>query len=172
MRDAIAGSILGYLLGSLPFGYWAGRLKGVDLRKVGSGNTGGTNAIRILGARYGVPVILLDMAKGVAAVLIAGQFGGATVEVVAAAGAVLGTPSPSSCASTAARLLRWARARCSRSPRCIGVLVTLVWFVVAAMTRYVFVGFTSNGGCVSQRSPSSSTSHGRCASSRWPEGCS
>ena len=64
MNDAIAALVIGYLLGSLPFGYWAGRLKGVDLRKVGSGNTGGTNAIRILGARYGVPVILLDMAQG------------------------------------------------------------------------------------------------------------
>ena len=68
--------VIGYLLGSCPFGYWAGRLRGVDLRKQGSGNTGGTNAVRVLGPAVGVPVIMLDVLKGTAAVLIAAQLGG------------------------------------------------------------------------------------------------
>ena len=64
MSDAVLALAVGYLLGSLPFGYWAGRLRGIDLRTVGSGNTGGTNAVRMLGPRIGVPVIALDIGKG------------------------------------------------------------------------------------------------------------
>ena len=54
----------GYLAGSLPFGYLAGRLKGIDIRQHGSGNIGATNAIRVLGKGIGIPVFLLDMLKG------------------------------------------------------------------------------------------------------------
>lgn len=61
-----------YLLGALPFGYWAGRiLKGIDLREQGSGSTGATNVLRTLGAGPGAVVLLLDVAKGAAAVLLA-----------------------------------------------------------------------------------------------------
>jgi glycerol-3-phosphate acyltransferase PlsY len=63
--------VVGYVLGSVPFGYIAGRLAGVDIRKVGSGNVGATNVVRTLGRRFGYPVFLLDFLKGVAAVAIA-----------------------------------------------------------------------------------------------------
>jgi glycerol-3-phosphate acyltransferase PlsY len=56
--------IAAYLLGSLPFGYAAGRLARVDLRATGSGNTGATNVYRSLGLWGAVPVILLDVLKG------------------------------------------------------------------------------------------------------------
>lgn len=136
MRDVVLAGVMGYLLGSLPFAYWAGLLKGVDLRKVGSGNPGGTNAIRVLGARYGVPVILLDMAKGVAAVLIAGQFGDVTAQVVAAAAAVFGHAFPIFLRFQGGKAVAvGAGAMFALAPG-IGVLVTLVWFVVAAITRY------------------------------------
>ena len=59
-----------YLLGSIPFGYLAGRLAGIDIRKVGSGNVGATNVVRVLGKRYGYPVFAFDFLKGVAAVAI------------------------------------------------------------------------------------------------------
>jgi len=56
---------LGYLCGSLPWGLWLGRLaKGVDVRTLGSRNLGATNVYRSLGAAVGVPVLLLDVAKG------------------------------------------------------------------------------------------------------------
>ena len=42
MNGVVLSIVIGYLLGSCPFGYWAGRLRGVDLREEGSGNTGGT----------------------------------------------------------------------------------------------------------------------------------
>lgn len=60
-------SVLGYLLGGIPTAYLAGRLKGVDIRRHGSGNVGGTNALRVLGWRVGLPVFALDIAKGYAA---------------------------------------------------------------------------------------------------------
>ncbi len=62
---AALGLLVGYLAGSLPFAYWAGRLlKGVDLRTVGSGNLGATNVYRTLGAGPAVVVLLLDALKG------------------------------------------------------------------------------------------------------------
>jgi glycerol-3-phosphate acyltransferase PlsY len=55
----------GYLLGSVPFGYWLVRLaKGEDVRRAGSGNIGATNVWRTYGRRYGIPVVLFDVAKG------------------------------------------------------------------------------------------------------------
>lgn len=59
-----------YLLGSVPFGYLAGRLAGIDIRKVGSGNVGATNVVRVLGKWYGYPVFAFDFLKGFAAVVI------------------------------------------------------------------------------------------------------
>jgi len=59
-----------YLLGSIPFGYLAGRLRGIDIRQAGSGNVGATNVVRVLGKRYGYPVFVLDVLKGFGAVKI------------------------------------------------------------------------------------------------------
>ncbi len=59
-----------YFLGSIPFGYLAGRLAGIDIRKAGSGNVGATNVVRVLGKRYGYPVFALDFLKGFGAVSI------------------------------------------------------------------------------------------------------
>src|SRR3954468_16025122 len=57
--------VLGYLLGSCPWGYWLVRLiRHEDIRKVGSGNIGATNVWRTYGRWLGVPVVLLDMVKG------------------------------------------------------------------------------------------------------------
>ena len=59
-----------YLLGSIPFGYLAGRLVGIDIRQAGSGNVGATNVVRVLGKRFGYPVFALDFLKGFGAVKI------------------------------------------------------------------------------------------------------
>jgi acyl phosphate:glycerol-3-phosphate acyltransferase len=60
---------LAYLLGSVSFSYLFGRmLKGIDIRKHGSGNAGATNTLRVLGVGPAVAVLLLDAAKGAAAV--------------------------------------------------------------------------------------------------------
>ncbi len=56
--------LLAYLIGSIPFGYLAGKMNGIDLREHGSRNIGATNAIRVLGKGWGIPVFLLDFLKG------------------------------------------------------------------------------------------------------------
>jgi glycerol-3-phosphate acyltransferase PlsY len=63
--------VLGYLLGSLPLALWMGKFtRGIDIREYGSGNAGATNALRVLGLKAGLLVLALDMAKGLAAVLV------------------------------------------------------------------------------------------------------
>ncbi len=62
--------VASYLLGSIPAAYIAGRARGIDLRKHGSGNLGATNVIRVLGPKIGLVVFLFDMAKGAVPVLL------------------------------------------------------------------------------------------------------
>ena len=81
----------GYLLGSMPFGYWVVRLaKGVDIRTVGSGNIGASNVWRTFGKRYGLPIVLLDIAKGFAPAAAGTAVAGELVGVLAGAAAMLG----------------------------------------------------------------------------------
>jgi glycerol-3-phosphate acyltransferase PlsY len=61
---------MSYALGSIPAGYLAGRIAGVDVRTSGSGNIGATNVVRVLGKRYGYPVFAIDFLKGAAAVMM------------------------------------------------------------------------------------------------------
>jgi acyl phosphate:glycerol-3-phosphate acyltransferase len=60
----ILGVIISYLAGSIPSAYIAGKARGVDLRKHGSGNLGATNVVRVLGARIGAAVFIADFLKG------------------------------------------------------------------------------------------------------------
>ena len=138
MSAAIA-ILIGYLLGSCPFGYWAGRLRGVDLREHGSGNTGGTNAVRVLGPRIGITVIVLDVLKGTAAVAVGAALGGTGTMVLAGAAAVAGHLYPLFLG------FRGGKAVATGA----GVLIALVpaivagafvlWLAVALTTRYVSV---------------------------------
>lgn len=68
MHPAIALA-LAYVAGSIPFAHLAGKAKGVDLRKQGSGNLGATNVFRVLGWKIGIAVFLADAAKGALPVL-------------------------------------------------------------------------------------------------------
>ena len=63
-------AVAAYLLGSIPTGYLAARLRGVDIRATGSGNIGATNVFRILGKPAGICVLLLDALKGFVAVAL------------------------------------------------------------------------------------------------------
>lgn len=82
---------LAYLLGSVPGGLVLGRLAGVNLRRIGSGNAGATNALRAKGPAFGVAVFLFDAAKGIVAVLLLPRLSGAWPGwlPVACAGAVV-----------------------------------------------------------------------------------
>src|SRR2546423_9963235 len=92
----------GYLLGSMPWGYWLPWLvEHDDIRRHGSGNIGGTNVWRVYGWRLGLPVVLLDTLKGFAPALVATLTVSHLAGVLAGAAAMLGHWRP--------LFLRWQR---------------------------------------------------------------
>lgn len=64
MIENLCYVIAAYLIGSIPFGYLAGKMNGIDLREHGSKNIGATNAVRVLGKKWGLPVFFCDFLKG------------------------------------------------------------------------------------------------------------
>lgn len=96
LATGILAVVIGYLLGSIPFAYIAGRLiKGVDIRRVGGGNVGALNIMREIGMVAGWAVLLADMGKGVLAVLIAQWLGVSLIFVfIAGLAAVVGHSWP------------------------------------------------------------------------------
>ena len=88
----IGGFILGYLFGSVPCGLWLVQaLHGIDIRNYGSGNIGTTNVFRTVGPKTAAAVLLGDMLKGIAALVILSKFTGEpSLIAVSALGALLG----------------------------------------------------------------------------------
>lgn len=83
--------VTGYLLGSIPFALILGKaFGGIDVRKYGSKNLGGTNVIRALGPKVGIPVILLDIAKGFLATLFGYFVGGDVLAIIVGIIAIVG----------------------------------------------------------------------------------
>ena len=90
MRDVLL-ILSGYLLGSMPWGYWLPRIvTGVNIRKVGSGNTGAANVWRTQGFKLGLSVALLDLAKGLAATLLGVWLGSELIWLLAGIAALIG----------------------------------------------------------------------------------
>jgi len=132
-----------FLIGGIPFGLLAGKCKGIDLRNVGSGNIGATNAFRMLGKGWGIAVFLLDFAKGYVPLLLVSVWLKDTVSpldvvmVLCGMGAVLGHNfSPylgfkggKGMATSAGILLAWI-------PLAL-LLCVAVWGLVFLVTRYV-----------------------------------
>lgn len=114
--------ICAYLMGSLPTAYIMGRLrKGIDIRKVGTRNMGAMNVIYSVGMAEGISVLLIDAAKGAAAVFLARSLGTPPIiEFAAGAAAVLGHNFPV--------FLKFYGGRGGAT--CIGVLVFLMPFVL------------------------------------------
>lgn len=146
--DYIVTALAAYLLGSIPTGFLVAKSRGVDIRTVGSGNIGATNAFRILGKRAGTFVLLADAFKGWLAValiapLVAQIGSGAPVEdlrMAAGIAAILGH-----------NFTCWLHFKGGKGiATSAGVLIALVplalliilgiWIVLTAATRYVSVG--------------------------------
>ena len=81
--------LLGYLAGSVPFAFLLARRAGVDVRFAGSGNVGAANVLRTTGVLRGVLVMVLDVAKGAAAVAVAHLSSAGSLTVAAAGGAAI-----------------------------------------------------------------------------------
>lgn len=139
----VTPALLGYLLGSIPFGYIIVRVReGRDIRSAGSGNIGATNVTRVVGASAGALTLLLDAAKGYAAVWLAAHIteGNITWMMAAAVAAILGHLFP-----------MWLGFRGGRGvatglgvflPICAKAVLgaAIVWLLVVLIWRYVSLG--------------------------------
>jgi acyl phosphate:glycerol-3-phosphate acyltransferase len=129
--------VIGYLLGSIPFGLVLTRLAGTpDLRSIGSGNIGATNVLRTGRKGLAAATLLLDALKGTAAVIVAGGIGGPEAAMLAGLGAFLGHLFPV-----------WLKFRGGKGVAVyIGILLGLfwpgavvfcvIWLATAFLTRY------------------------------------
>ena len=131
---------LAYVIGATPFGFLAGKLKGIDIRKHGSGNIGATNVLRTLGKPVGIMVLVLDILKGFVPALVAVLLSDQSVLPVAVAIATilghnytfwLGFKGGKGIATTGGAML-------PIMPIAIGIAV-VTWIVVLKTTRYVSV---------------------------------
>ncbi len=126
-----AALLCGYVLGSIPFGLLLSRLAGYgDIRKIGSGNIGATNVLRTGNKGLAALTLILDAAKGAAAVLIAARVGGADLAWYAGLGALLGHLFPI-----------WLRFRGGKGvATALGILLaTLWWLGLAACALWLAV---------------------------------
>ena len=141
MHNPVFYVLIAFFLGSLPFGYWLALLRGVDLRKQGSGNTGATNVGRVLGKKWGIFVFALDLGKGWLAVALAKSVGNVpetwsiTVGVFAVLGHIfspwLGFRGGKGVATSAGILIGLAP--------WVALGVALIWFLAFQMSRTVSV---------------------------------
>lgn len=140
MRDVLL-ILSGYLLGSMPWGYWLPRLvTGANIRTVGSGNTGAANVWRTQGFKLGLSVALLDVAKGFAAALLGLWLGNELIGLLAGIAALIGHWRP--------LFMGFARggkivATTAGVALALAPLATLamaaVWIVTFLVTRYTSV---------------------------------
>jgi len=138
--------IFAWFCGSLPFGYWAGKLKGIDIRQHGSGNIGSTNVFRVLGKGVGTPVFILDLAKGLLPTLFATWYMQRTmagpnlvslVAVLAAAASVLGHSFTFWLGGKGGKgVATSAGALIGLAPWAL-LFAFVVWLIVLLTTRYV-----------------------------------
>lgn len=137
---------LSYLLGSLPFGYLAGRLRGIDVRQHGSGNIGATNVLRVLGKPWGFGVFFLDALKGFLAVrlsmlLLARQPSAAGYPeffaILAAAACVFGHSFPVWLKFKGGKGVATSVGSIFGVMPIAAVTIFLVWLLVFFATRYV-----------------------------------
>jgi len=130
--------VVGYLVGSMPWGYWLVRIfRGEDIRTQGSGNIGATNVWRVCGRKLGVSVALLDTAKGFVPAFLATQFVGYGAGVLAGAAAMLGHWRPLFLGfRKGGKMVATAGgAFLGIAPAVAGVAAG-VWLIVFALTRY------------------------------------
>jgi acyl phosphate:glycerol-3-phosphate acyltransferase len=136
-----------YLVGAVPFALLLGRAAGRDIRAEGSRNIGATNCLRVCGARWGVPALLLDMGKGALAVLLV-RFGVFSLPAesrtlcmaLAGLAAVLGHTFPVYLGFRGGKgVATAAGVFLALIPAAAGVAVA-VFFLTVALTRYVSMG--------------------------------
>jgi glycerol-3-phosphate acyltransferase PlsY len=140
-RTAFIAIVAGYLLGSIPFGLLLTRLTGAgDLRSIGSGNIGATNVLRTGRKGLAAATLLLDLAKGFVAVLLARQIGGAEAAAFGGAAAVLGHCFPVWLRFRGGKGVATLMGVCLGLAWPIGAAYAVVWLGMLALTRVSSLG--------------------------------
>ena len=146
-----------YLLGSIPFGYVAGRVAGIDIRRHGSGNVGATNVIRTLGKAYGYPVFGLDFLKGFAAVKMSLwaadqiQSQGHSLElfgILAAISSVIGHSFPVWLSFKGGKGVATSAGALTALSPLAALIGVVIWIVTFWLTRYVSVASIAAAGAL------------------------
>ena len=136
MLEFIGAALLGYLLGSIPFGLVLTRLAGLgDIRKIGSGNIGATNVLRTGNRALAAATLILDGGKGAAAVLLGGLLG-PELAAVAGGAALLGHLFPLWLGFKGGKGVATGLGVLLGASLPTGVAACVVWLVVAFLTRY------------------------------------
>jgi glycerol-3-phosphate acyltransferase PlsY len=126
-----------YLLGSVPFGWVLARvLKGVDLRTIGSGNIGATNAMRVIGRPLGIVAFLLDFAKGAVPILLLGG-GDPWRNVALGAAAIAGHVWPVFLRFRGGKAVATSFGAVAAIDPVVALGAGLVWLAVLYLTRFV-----------------------------------
>lgn len=141
---ALFCSFVGYLCGSLPTGYLAGKWSGIDVRQYGSGNIGATNVLRVLGKPYGYVVFAVDAMKGFLPVRFAYSFAhGSSAShpeyyaITAAVAAVLGHTFPVWLAFRGGKGVATSAGAVLGLMPLAGVVAVALWVVIFETTKYV-----------------------------------
>jgi glycerol-3-phosphate acyltransferase PlsY len=136
MMAAVGFLLLGYLLGSVPFGLILTRLAGLgDVRRIGSGSIGATNVLRTGNKGLAAATLLLDALKGAVAVLLAVRFGPPGVALWAGVGAVLGHTFPVWLGFRGGKGVATAYGVLFAAAWPVGLCAGAVWLVVAGLGR-------------------------------------
>jgi len=137
----------GYLLGSMPFGYWVVRVaKDEDIRRTGSGSIGASNVWRTYGKGYGIPIVLLDIGKGFAPALAGTLLAGELVGVLAGGAAMLGHWRPLFLGfQKGGKMVATAAGTFLGVVPLFGLLSAGVWLVLFLATRYTSVASIVTG---------------------------
>ncbi|MDO5470026.1 MAG: glycerol-3-phosphate 1-O-acyltransferase PlsY [Akkermansia sp.] len=147
MVENILYILAAYVIGSVPFGFLAGKMRGIDLREHGSCNIGATNAVRVLGKAWGVPVFFCDFLKGLLPLLYMKNHLGCAVTEMSAADmgwllgvmfalvlghtytCFLGFKGGKGVATTAGCMFAFSPV--------IGLAILATWIITMVLTRYV-----------------------------------
>src|ERR1700735_1162651 len=128
--------LLGYLLGSIPFGLLLTRAAGLgDIRRIGSGNIGATNVLRTGNKGLAAATVLLDGGKGAVAVLLAVGFAGHEAALWAGIGAVLGHAFPVWLRFRGGKAVATSYGVLIAAAWPVGICAGAIWLVVAALAR-------------------------------------
>ena len=130
--------IISYLIGSIPVSYLVTRYwKGIDIRRFGSGNVGATNVWRNAGPLAGITALAGDVAKGVAAVILARHFGDSSLVSLSAVAVLVGHGWPLFLGFKGGKLVATGAGVIAAISLPVTAIAVAIWLMVVFVFRYI-----------------------------------